>query len=137
MKDGFEMRLLSMLVLGALTAGCSYGPPQPVSRSPMAQDRLAKELAGLVPGQPVSCLPHYRSQDMTVIDDNTLLFRDGGRVYRNELQVSCPLGPAYTLVTRSNSSSLCRGDIASVTDIRNHFTIGSCVLGDFVPYSRP
>jgi hypothetical protein len=137
MKEGFNMRGILLLGLGALTASCSYAPP-PMAPSPIAQDRLARELAGLIPGQPQSCLPQYRSQDMVVIDDATLLFRDGrNRVYRNNLEGTCPVGPGYALVTRSIGTGLCRGDIAQVTDVRNNFTIGSCVLGDFIPYGRP
>jgi hypothetical protein len=31
---------------------------------------------------------------------------------------------------------LCRGDIGQVTDTLNHTTVGSCVMGDFIPYMR-
>ena len=129
------MRSIILLGLGASIASCSYAPP--VGPSPMAQDKLAKELAGLVPQPAQACLPQYRSQDMIVVDDNTLLFRDGRNlVYRNNVQGGCHIGAGDTLVTRSITSSLCRGDIAQVTDLRNHMVVGSCVLGDFIPYRR-
>ena len=132
------MRGILLLGLGAVTASCSYTATAPVGPSPMAQDRLVRELSGLVPGQPESCLPRYRSQDMIVVDDRTLLFREGrNRVYRNNLNGSCPVGGGYALVTRSTGSGLCRGDIAEVTDVQNRVTVGSCVLGDFIPYTRP
>lgn len=132
------MRGILILGLGALTVSCSPAPPPPAGMAPVAQEKLAKELAGLLPGKPEACLPHYRSQDMVTIDDNTLLFRDGrNRVYRNNLLGSCHIGPGDALVTRSFGSSLCRGDIAQVADVRNNITVGSCVLGDFVPYTRP
>ena len=131
------MRGILLIGLGGLIASCSYAPP--VGPSPMAQDRLARELAGLIPGPSQACLPSYRTQDMVPIDDNTLLFRDGPNlVYRNDLNGGCTMpGNGYTLVTRSTSSGLCRGDIAQIVDLRNHVTVGSCVLGDFVPYRRP
>ena len=133
------MRMVSLLVLAALTAGCSTAPPPPDVRSVRAQTRLNKELAGLVPGQPQSCLPHYRAEDMITIDDQTVLFRDGpGRVYRNDFHGGpCTnLGGAYALVTRTTGSGLCSGDIAQVVDVQNGVTVGSCVFGDFVPYTR-
>jgi hypothetical protein len=42
----------------------------------------------------------------------------------------------YTLVTRSNGMGLCRGDIADVADVRTGMTVGSCAIGDWVPYAR-
>ena len=38
------------------------------------------------------------------------------------------------LVTRSQGSQLCRGDIGTVTDMTSGMVVGSCALGDFVPY---
>jgi hypothetical protein len=141
MKEGFDMRGILLLGFGALGCGAlisSCSPSPPVARTPMAQAQLAKELAGLVPGKPETCLPHYRSQDMVTIDDHTLLFRDGrNRVYRNNLIGSCHIGPGDALVTRSFGANMCRGDIAQVADVRNNMTVGSCVLGDFIPYTRP
>jgi hypothetical protein len=137
MKEGFDMRAILLIGLGALAASCSYAPP--VGPSPMAQDKLARELAGLVPQPAQACLPNYRTQDMVVIDENTVLFRDGRNVvYRNELNGGCSnLGGQYALVTKTIGSSLCRGDIAQVTDLHNHMVVGSCSLGDFIPYRRP
>jgi hypothetical protein len=43
----------------------------------------------------------------------------------------------YALVTRQFSGSLCRGDIATVADLSSGMTVGSCVMGDFVPYTSP
>jgi len=41
-------------------------------------------------------------------------------------------------VTRTyGTAELCRGDIGQVVDLMNHFTVGSCVFGDFIPYTRP
>lgn len=135
------MRILSLLVLASLAAGCSTTPPPPDVRSVEAQQRLDKELAELVAGPPQACLPHYRSNDMIVIDDHTLLFRDGAnRVYRNNLEGvgGCAmLGGPYTLVTHSVGTGLCRGDIAQVRDIRNGILVGSCAINDFIPYTRP
>ena len=131
------MRGILLLGLGAIVASCSNAPP--VGPSPMAQDKLARELAGLVPQPAQACLPNYRSQDMVVIDENTLLFRDGRNlVYRNNLNGGCSnLGGQYALVTKTFGSRLCRGDIAQVADLHNNMVVGSCILGDFVPYRRP
>ena len=75
-------------------------------------------------------------EDMVVIDDDTILYRDGRTTYVNKPLGSCNLlsRGSYALVTRSQGSQLCRGDIATVTDVTSGTTVGSCALGDFVPY---
>ena len=96
---------------------------------------------GKTPGKPVGCLPSWRSNDMVVIDDNTVVFRDTARrVYRNDFRggACSQLGNGfYTLVTKSTGSGLCSGDLAQVVDVKSGFTVGSCVIGDFVPYEGP
>ena len=78
---------------------------------------------------------------MVVIDENTILFRDGAnRVWRTEMRGPCNgLGrPGTALLTKQyGSSGLCSGEIAQVVDTSTGSPIGSCVLSDFVPYRRP
>ena len=135
------MRVISVLMAGAVLASCTTGPPQPPMRTAEKQQEYDRLLLGKVPMHPTSCLPHYRSTDMRTIDDETILFRDGAsRTYVAHMQGGCG-GLAtgqYSLVTRQfGSPDLCRGDIARVVDQQSGFQVGSCVWGDFVPYVRP
>ncbi len=133
-------RLTPLLILSAL-ASCTYAPPGPAVADTRSQARLAKMLAGKVPGAPQSCLPRSRSNDMTVIDDNTIAFRDGtNRVWVTHPRGGCNLlaSGGYTLVLRNfGGMGLCQGDIGSVVDLRSHSTVGSCSMGEFVPYTTP
>jgi len=135
------MRSISLLVIsGALVACTTTAAQQQPMRSAQSQQQYDQLLAGKVAGAPLSCLPGFRSQDMVVIDERTVAFRDGSsRVYVNHMQGGCSnLGGPYALVTRTfGGGQLCRGDIGQVVDLTNHFTVGSCVFGDFVPYVRP
>ena len=128
------MRGVSLLFIAATLAGCSTAPDQP--RSVQAEDQLGRALAGKVALAPVACLPSLRAGDMTVIDDGTILFRHGRTVYRNDLDGGrCTgLGGGNALLTRQHGQ-LCRGEIAEVVNLNTGTTIGSCVLGDFVPYT--
>ena len=131
------MKSLSIPLAAAVLAGCAQaGPPEP--RTPYAQAKLDQLLAGKVAGPPMTCLQPYQARETITIDDNTILFRRGNTVYRNELNGGCNgLGSGfYALVTRSSGAGLCRGEIATVQDVRSGVTVGSCTLGDFVPY-RP
>ena len=134
------MRSIPLLLIGAAIVGCATTAAQQPIRTAKAQQRYDQLLAGKVAGPPVSCLPTYHQDDMVVIDEQTVAFRQGSnRVYVNHMQGGCSnLGGSYALVTKQfGSAQLCRGDIGQVVDLTNHFTVGSCVFGDFVPYTRP
>jgi hypothetical protein len=111
---------------------------EPAQRSASAQRQYDNLLAGKVAGKAEKCLPTYRSNDMTIIDDDTILFRDGRTVYVNK-----PLGGCMNLnrsgsalVTRNMGPQLCRGDLATVVDNSTGMSLGACSLGDFVPYRK-
>jgi hypothetical protein len=133
------MRSISLLLIAAALGSCST-VPQPATRSAAAQRDFEAAIAGKVPGTPISCLPSYNASDMSVIDGRTLSFRDGGATTTiMHLGEGCgELGRANTaLLTRQfGSSRLCRGDIAQVIDTSNHMIVGSCVIGDIVPYTK-
>ena len=134
------MRSISLLLIGAAIVGCTTTAAQQPIRTVKAQQQYDRLLAGKVAGPPQSCLPTYHQDDMVVIDENTVAFRQGSsRVYVNHMQGGCSnLGGPYALVTKQfGSAQLCRGDIGQVVDLTNHFTVGSCVFGDFIPYTRP
>ena len=131
------MRILMIGVAAICVASCETAPEQ-VTRTAAAQATYDKMLAGKTAGKAESCLSSRRANDMTVIDDDTILFKDGRTVYENK-----PLGTclnlsnnSYALATRNVGPQLCRGDIANVVDTSAGITVGSCALGDFVPY-RP
>jgi hypothetical protein len=135
------MRGISLLLIGVGLVACTTtaAQQQPL-RSAAKQQEYDRLLAGKAAGPPLSCLPHYRSNDMVVIDESTIAFRDGSRrVYVNHMMGGCSnLGGTYALVTKQyGSADLCRGDIGQVVDLTNHFTVGSCVFGDFIPYTKP
>ena len=134
------MRALGPILLASTLAACTTSPPQMMERNARAEARLQEELAGLVvTGQPTSCIPNWRADQMIVIDDDTILFRDGpNRIWRNETRGNCNmLDRGYTLVIRQTGSQLCSGEIGQVVDLQSGVSGGSCVLGEFVAYNRP
>lgn len=128
------MRKLILLVAAAMLVGASSpgGPP----RSAEAQAKLDELLAGRVAGKPRKCVPANHTNDPIGIDDNTLLFREGPRIWRTELRASFEcgkIGRQSFLMTDSAGTQICSGAQINFDDggIR-----GSCVLGDFVPYTK-
>jgi hypothetical protein len=134
------MRGISFLLIAATLGSCSTAP-QPVTRGPSGQRAYEAILAGKVAGPPVSCLPNYNANDMSVIDGRTLGFRVGtGTTYLVHLSEGCGLlgSGNYALLSRQvGGLGLCRGDIQQVVDTMNHITVGSCTIGEIVPYTKP
>lgn len=129
------MRIAMIGLMATLVAGCETASEMP-ARSERAQATYERALAGKTAGRAEKCLPLHRTRDMVKIDDTTILFRDGNTVYVNTTLGACNnMGDqSYALVTRNVGPQLCRGDIATVTDMTSGITVGSCSLGDFVPY---
>jgi len=102
------------------------------------QERLNKALAGLVPGKPVHCLPHYRTTETRTFENTILYVAGRNKLWRNDPSGGC-MGLKHDdiLVTRSTTSEYCSGDIVETHSRTGGFITGSCALGDFVPYTRP
>jgi hypothetical protein len=131
------MKRLSLLLIAAGLGSCVSAPPSPELVAKQ-QAKIASLTAGKIAGPPTSCLPTYHSDDMIVIDDDTIAFRNGSsRVYINHMMGPCNgVSRGNALVTRTTETRLCRGDIAQVVDVSTRTTVGSCAFGDFIPYTR-
>jgi len=123
----------------AIIATSAVAVAEKDSDSARATQKLDRALAGRTAGQPVSCISNMRGSDMQIVDDYTILFKEGGTVFVQKPRGGCAgIGNGnYTLVTRLNGSSrLCNGQIGEVVDRVSGFGFGSCVFGDFVPYRK-
>ena len=133
------IRLLATALTATGLAAC-MGQPMVADRDPRGEARLAQALAGKVAGQPITCLPNYRTHQMEVIDRDTIVYRDGRTSYVQHTNGHCypnGRGGGYYLVTRQFGSSLCRGDIAQVVDSASRTFAGSCSFNEFIPYRTP
>ncbi len=123
-----------------MLVACNAQPLAP-DRDARGEARLAQLLAGKVAARPVACLPPFRTNDMEVIDRDTIVYRDGRTIYVQNTNGYCypnGQGSGYTLVTkRIGTNQSCRGDISSVIDSANGSFAGSCSFNDFIPYRAP
>lgn len=137
------MRSMSFLIAGTILASCTTAPAPPGAQMRSASGQRAYEslITGRVAGQPISCLPTYQQNDMSVIDGQSIAFRASSRTaYLVRFTPGCELLDAghYALLSRQfGGNQLCRGDIQQVVDLTNHITVGSCTVAAIVPYSRP
>lgn len=127
------------LACAALVASCSTASAQP-ERTSRASAELAKALQGRAAGPPQRCIPNWRASNMQIIDDWTILFKDGKTIYLQNPRGGCPgIGKGRnTLVTRLwGTGQLCSGDISQLVDLSTGIGGGACVFSDFVPYTKP
>ena len=122
----------------AILASCTSASHE-YQRSSEAQQELDKALAGRVAGKPLNCIPNYRATDMQIIDDYTIIFKDGRTVYLQTPPGGCPgiANHGNILVNRPmGTSQLCSGDINHLLDPATGMQGGSCVFDEFVPYTK-
>lgn len=131
------MNRIVLLSLAALTVGCTA--QEPVELTANAQNKLDEELRGRVAGTPVSCVNSRDLRGNRSAGEGVLIFDGPSRnlIYVNRPGAGCPeVGLGRALRTRTPSTRLCAGDIASVFDPVSGFEYGGCGLGEFTPYRR-
>ena len=131
----------SLLMVGsvALAASCSTAPGQQ-ARSPQAAKELTDALAGRVAGPPQRCIDSSRTTKVHPIDDWTIIYDQGRTLYVQNPKGGCPgIGSGSDiLVTRQvGPARLCENEIAHTVDLTSRIERAACVLGPFVPYTRP
>jgi hypothetical protein len=129
-------KLLSLSCL-ALAAACTMNEPADPDRG-ATRESLSAALANYrADGPPVSCVDLHQLQGNHSVGDAIVFEGNGGRLWVNRPAGGCPdLGYGRALQTRTTSTRLCRGDIATVFDTASRMQYGACGLGDFEPYRR-
>jgi len=103
-----------------------------------ASPTLESTLAGRVAGKPVDCiqLPRVRSST-TFTNPDSIVYRLSNRtIYLNQPAGGCGFRGDPIIITRTPSTSLCRGEIISAVDRGSRIPMGSCGLGAFIPYTK-
>ncbi len=125
MRRPFLAAIAVLAVTGAATARDS-------------RDDLAKALDGRVAGTPVRCIQLSRVNGPQIVDRTTILYRDGGRLWRTGPRGACPsLRPLTALVTEVYGGQLCRNDRFRILAPGDIIASGTCLFTDFTPYDRP
>lgn len=128
------MRRLLVVCIGLIFVGAA--DPAGAPRSAEAQAKLDKWLDGRVAGETRNCVQANVVTNAIGIDDNTMLFRDGPRIWRTELRASLQcgqLGKQAFIHTESAANRICNGQQLEFED---GGITGACVLGDFTPYTK-
>lgn len=120
---------MRILTAAALLAGCATTASSPVNEG------AAARLASLErTGEVKTCLGIPQINEITAVDEKTLLIRAGADTwYVSDLKTRC-----RGVVSRGNRieyttslSQLCRNDILRIVDNGGGFQTGSCGMGSF------
>ncbi|WP_206364488.1 hypothetical protein [Sphingomonas pokkalii] len=130
------MRFAIMIGAAAL-AGCAQNADYQAQRDAQARRELASALGDRVAGKPQDCISPGMTDGPQIIDTRTLVYRQGGRLYRNDLVAECPsLAPLTTVIVEMRGNQLCRNDQFRVLTPGNSIPSQFCRLGKFIPYTR-
>ncbi|HEX8301508.1 DUF6491 family protein [Sphingomonas sp.] len=127
-------------ILGAIAlAGCAAASADSQSgRQAKTERELAEALKGRVAGKPQSCISATGADGPRVIDQRTLLYRDGRRIWRNDLPANCPgLDDDDLLIVEIHGSQICRHDRFRANPRGSVVPGPYCTLGSFTPYTKP
>lgn len=132
-------QIVTLALAGFVGAGCTAAADGPTQLSANAQTELANETRGRIAGPPQSCVSHRDLRGNRSVGEEAIIFGAANDrvIYVNRPPAGCPqLSSSRALVTRTTSTQLCRGDIATVFDTASGIEFGGCGLGDFTSYRR-
>jgi len=126
------MRLVIWVITGALAGSCAAPQPEAPAR------KESVELAGRTAGAPQRCVLIEQNQALRVSDGDRhkLLYGSGETIWANSLPPGCGFSRTDTLISEPVGAYHCRGDLVRSIDQFSGIPGPSCILGDFVPYTR-
>jgi hypothetical protein len=130
------MRSVIFISAAALTVASCAQPPG----APGDMGALARELGDRVAaGPPTSCVNTMQSQNLRVIDRQTLAYEQGTTLWVNHLAAPCPgIEPLNTVIVEPQlGTQYCSRDHNRGVEPGGIIPGPTCFLGEWVPYRRP
>lgn len=105
---------------------------------PTGEEKLAGLIGGRTAGQPISCIPEYRTNRSYTIDKIGVVYDVGPTRYVMRFKDGCDQLTEFTLFSTSTpTQQLCEGDFARIyQNGPPNIFLGTCIIGQFVPYKR-
>lgn len=128
-------KIIAALALSALALGGAATVQ--AKDNAKGEEKLAKLLEGRVAGEAKSCINTNRNDNMQVIDNTAIVYKDGNTIWVNRTAHPENLDRDDILViNRFSGSQLCRLDQVTTIDQGSGFFTGVVFLQDFVPYRK-
>ena len=127
-----------LLLTALLSSAVVAATPASEQREAKAAAKFDNAVAGKFAGKPQSCISISRANSSQTFGESAIIYRVSQKLlYVNRPRGGCQgLRESSALVTRLTTDRLCSGDIVRVVDFTSGFEGGSCVLGDFTPYTK-
>lgn len=130
-------KIIAALAVSALALAAS-GSVATAKERKSGEQQLTEMLKGRVAGTPVRCINTFRNNDMKIIDNTAIVYRDGRTIYVNRTQNPKTLDDDDILVIKHQTGDqLCKLDHVTTIDRGAGFFKGVVFLTDFVPYTLP
>lgn len=129
---------LAIGIGAALLAGCTTSTEQAASRQAEAARDFAEAIGDRQPGESQDCINSSMTDGPRIIDHKRLIYRQGQRLWVNNLESECPgLEPYNTLIVELHGSQICRNDQFRALEPGSRIPGPYCRFGKFTPYSKP
>lgn len=98
---------------------------------------LSRELAGRIAGPSSECIILSQVDGPMIVDRQTILYRQGRRIWRMDLGDTCPsLREDSILIVEPRDSRLCQNDRFRTLDQSSRIPGGVCRVSPFIPYDK-
>lgn len=126
------MRTFMVIAAAASIASCSR-PVSPPGSS------LAEVTQGRIAGPPQSCISTNPSENLRVIDPQTIAYGVGRTVYINRLAGPCPgMDEMNTIIVEAaTGGQYCQGDRIRGREPQSIIAGPSCNLNEWIAYRQP
>ncbi|MEZ5710541.1 MAG: hypothetical protein R3E02_14260 [Blastomonas sp.] len=129
--------LLAAAPMAAIATAPDDLPESAAKLDGKAMAKLSRLVEGRERGKPVSCIAGNRVRQYSALSDDLLMYRThDGTVYLNAPHGGCNGAKHNAIVSVRPVSTICSGDILTVEDLTVGMTVGSCALGEFIPYRK-
>lgn len=99
--------------------------------------RLARMLEGRIAGEPVNCIPAFRTaSQLQVLEKVALVYDAGNVIYVARPEDPDMLGRDDVVVINRFGGQLCHSDVIRTVDRHGGYYTGVVFLDKFVPYPR-
>ena len=132
------MRLVMIFAVPATLAACTTGDGYRTAQADEARAEVEERLAGYAPAGTRTCLPGRSQASRRIYADGTILVRQAGSLYGQNLGPGCASASDIhtALVTEGTFGNMCAGTIARVIDNSTGMFRGSCSIGDWTQYDK-
>jgi hypothetical protein len=112
--------------LAVLLVGATAFSAPAAHRDASDEERIAKQLVDLTPGEPRSCVVPSRSAGGTHAGNAVLVKDRSNTLYLAHFEGGCEARESDALISRRFSAQLCRGDLVEIRDLSSGISRGTC-----------